>query len=303
MKSVLVMMSTFNGERCLMRQLNSIFAQEGVIVNLLVRDDGSTDRTLEILKSFQNKYPRQIQLIFGENKGYKQSFLDLLSTAKRFDYYAFSDQDDFWYSKKLFKSIQFAEKIAKQLPILVQCGCDSTDEFLNVRKQKEYLFPVDQSNIKTLISTEHFRGCGMLWNYDLQQILYNKRPKDPNISHDYWVGLIGSLFGKVVYTDEHLFAHIRYEKNQSTDGNRLNGRRERLRLLRKSNSAYMNPSSDLINIYGNYFSKKQFCFLYKCSHYKSNFRFKLSLLFDFGFKRPSLLSTICFKMAILTNKF
>lgn len=65
MKSVLVLLSTYNGERYLEEQLNSILLQREVDVYLLIRDDGSSDNTLYIIKSYLNAYPGKIYFVRG----------------------------------------------------------------------------------------------------------------------------------------------------------------------------------------------------------------------------------------------
>ena len=90
------MMSTFNGERNLVRQVKSILAQRGVRVLLTIRDDGSQERTVSLLKEINRAY-KNVEVVFGENIGYKKSFLSLFDYLnKDADYFAFSDQDDIW---------------------------------------------------------------------------------------------------------------------------------------------------------------------------------------------------------------
>ena len=126
---VLVLMSTYNGERFLKEQIDSILSQEGVDVRLLVSEDGSTDRTWEILEVYASGY-RNIVITRGENVGFVKSFSALVRMAldytnmeeavqttptedcsiktqspnlggEREMFYAFADQDDIWMPKKL----------------------------------------------------------------------------------------------------------------------------------------------------------------------------------------------------------
>lgn len=104
---VCVLMSTYNGEKFLEEQLESIFNQKGVEILLLVRDDASTDKTVEILRKFRNKYLGQMVILEGKNNiGWRASFLTLLYKAKEYScpYYAFSDQDDVWLENKLYSA-------------------------------------------------------------------------------------------------------------------------------------------------------------------------------------------------------
>ena len=83
METVQVLMSTYNGERFLKQQLDSILSQRGVNVYLLVRDDGSKDGTLSILNDYSKKYTN-IEIIEGNNIGACKSFFELIFLMERF---------------------------------------------------------------------------------------------------------------------------------------------------------------------------------------------------------------------------
>ena len=104
MEKVCVLMSTYNGEKYLKEQLDSILNQNSIIVDILIRDDGSTDKTLNILDEYNKKY-NNIRYYTGENLKSAKSFLDLLFTAGEYDYYSFSDQDDVWDRDKLLVAV------------------------------------------------------------------------------------------------------------------------------------------------------------------------------------------------------
>ena len=103
---VLVLMSTYNGERYLKEQILSIINQNFDNISILVRDDGSTDSTIKILESFKKEYGN-IDYYKGDmNVGPAQSFLQLINKAPlEYDYYFLSDQDDFWMPDKVHNAI------------------------------------------------------------------------------------------------------------------------------------------------------------------------------------------------------
>ena len=82
--SGLVLRSTFNGEQYLVEQIESLLAQNSVNVQILVRDDGSTDSTIEILRNYQNR--GLLQFVTGTNTGPARSFLALTILAAEADY-------------------------------------------------------------------------------------------------------------------------------------------------------------------------------------------------------------------------
>lgn len=104
-KSVQVVMSTYNGEKYLKEQIDSILSQEGVDVRLYIRDDGSSDRTTDILASYQEH--KNVKIEKGNNLGFAKSFLTALDECDEADYYAFSDQDDVWEKDKLSTAMYF----------------------------------------------------------------------------------------------------------------------------------------------------------------------------------------------------
>lgn len=106
--SVLVLMATFNGERFIEEQLESVFAQQNVSVEVLVRDDGSVDDTLTILEKLRAQ--RQLTLVqrtLGTG-GVCRNFMELikLSEQHQFEYLAFCDQDDVWHPLHCSRGIQ-----------------------------------------------------------------------------------------------------------------------------------------------------------------------------------------------------
>lgn len=109
-------MTTYNGEKYLKEQLDSLLKQVGVSVKILVRDDGSTDQTKSILDTYQKK--GLIDWYCGEHLNAPRGFLDLINRAPNADYYAFCDQDDVWDSDKLFIAVNLLSQYDDKLPLL-----------------------------------------------------------------------------------------------------------------------------------------------------------------------------------------
>ena len=97
---VAVLMSTYNGEKYIREQIDSILEQSGNFdLDLWVRDDGSKDSTQQILQEYAQQ--RKLHWYTGENLGAAHSFIDLVRKCKGYDYYAFADQDDYWMTNKI----------------------------------------------------------------------------------------------------------------------------------------------------------------------------------------------------------
>lgn len=201
---VLVLMSTFNGEAYLKKQLDSILHQEKVKVYLMVRDDGSTDHTCEILADYAERYPN-MEWHASENVGFVRSFSILAEKALAFpeliDYYAFSDQDDIWMPNKLKTACRYLEDLNKDTPLLFSSNSLFVDDSMNVlgtfhretphyTKQNVMIYPTEQ-------------GCSMVFNRSALE-LYDANPPQ-NAWHDRWLCLICNFLGKSVYCQSPLF--------------------------------------------------------------------------------------------------
>ena len=101
---IIVLMSAYNGEAYIRQQIDSVLNQDiDAQLQLLVRDDGSTDSTRAILDAYQNA--GKLTWYAGENLGPARSFWQLLQNAPEADYYAFCDQDDVWLPEKLSRAV------------------------------------------------------------------------------------------------------------------------------------------------------------------------------------------------------
>lgn len=110
---VLILLSTFNGEKFISQLLESLSRQKEVNISVLVRDDGSTDRTIDFLHNYAGKL--KLNVIEGNNIGLDASFKLLMNESKKydFDYIAFCDQDDIWMPDKLIRAILMIQSSGK----------------------------------------------------------------------------------------------------------------------------------------------------------------------------------------------
>ena len=168
---VVILMSTYNGEKYLREQLDSILAlnTENMKIDLLVRDDGSKDSTKDILQDYAEKY-EQIKWYSGKNKGPAYSFIELLNKVNGYDYYAFCDQDDVWKKEKIKAAID-KMKYTISSPTLYFSAVDIVDQNLNnIMKTKwDFKFSIENSFI-----INPAMGCTMILNEELKKIICDK---------------------------------------------------------------------------------------------------------------------------------
>lgn len=220
MKSIAVLMSTYNGEKYLREQIESILAQVGVAVELFVRDDGSKDGTEKILAEFATNNAH-VHYGMCKNVGVGNSFMNLLYSAPdTFDYYAFSDQDDIWLPEKLSEAIKTLEESGALLYASNQECVDKDGNRLGLRYaegREIFLSPV-QIMEKNMIS-----GCTMVFGKDFRDILVEikNRPAEAllrNRIHDVWLAEVAAVCGKIIY-DKRAFIRYRQHENNVVGAN------------------------------------------------------------------------------------
>jgi glycosyltransferase involved in cell wall biosynthesis len=300
---VLILMSTYNGSRNIIRQVESIFKQVEVEVSIYIRDDGSDIETISVLKKLEEIHKGRLNIEFGENIGWKRSFLELVYNSDLdYDYYGFSDQDDIWMEDKLQSCIHLMELDTKEGLKLAHCNSLSVDEYLQLREEQEKRIPCPPS-YKSAIATEYFQGCGMVWNLNAMKLIKQYKPQNMNLAHDYWVGLICYMFGNIYFCEAAKFYHVRYGNNSSEDGNVFKGRMNRLKGILRKDNIYMNPAEDLCIGYMQLLENDVQLFLTRVSTYKHNKKNKMQTLLDKDFRRPTKYATLLFKISILLNLY
>jgi glycosyltransferase involved in cell wall biosynthesis len=199
--SVQILLSTFEGERFLAPLLDSLLAQDHGSVEILVRDDGSTDGTLELLRS------RGLDAERGEHVGFVQSFAALLARANA-DHVAFCDQDDVWLPDKLSRAIGRLEDVSG--PALYCGRLAVVDE----RVEPLGLSPLPRRGLSfaNALVESQAAGCTIVLNRPARELLGEFPPEV--VSHDWWAYLVLSAFGEIVY-DPHPAILFRKHKGQA----------------------------------------------------------------------------------------
>lgn len=218
MKTVIVVISTYNGAKYIERQLNSIFNQVNVDVRVLVRDDCSKDDTVEVIQKYAQKHPKnKIEIVNGKNVGFAKSFWLGLSRCGEADYYAFADQDDVWKPNKLICCINAMQE-ENQIPQLAYCKMQRSDVQLNrLDEQVEILKPEQLTKKLTLIKTYNY-GAATVINKSAKKLVCRLWPEVDDLPHDMWIGTLCYWFGKVYYVDEELYYWIRYDTSVTGEG-------------------------------------------------------------------------------------
>lgn len=293
---ICVLMSTYNGEKYLAEQIDSILAQKGLKVHLLVRDDASSDKTCEILERYCEQ--GKLQWYSGDNLGAARSFWDLIKKAPDADYYAFSDQDDIWDTNKLVSAINWIKKIRFAKPILYFSNktlVDSECKLLHIKDE-----PVRGTTLEYSLLKGFASGCTMVFN----RCLYLELSKyDPEIMtmHDSWVLKVAGAVGTVVYDKTPYIFYRQHGKN--TVGNQT-----RIKQLKRQIKNIINYRKDdmrstmaqqLLQNYREQMGQQDIKYCTYLANVRKSFYCRLQLFFSCYFKTQHPLDIIFYKIFIL----
>lgn len=217
MPKITILLSTYNGEEYLKEQLDSLFIQTYKNIEIIVRDDGSSDKTLEMLKFYDIKL-----LSSNGNIGIKKSFETLLRYAcenSDAEYFMFCDQDDVWNQDKIEKTLEKMKELenlyGNNIPLLVHTDLEVVDENLKTISssmwKSQHINPKSNSLNKLLIQNI-ITGCTTMIN---RTTVLKSLPISLNaIMHDWWIGLFVASFGKIGFLEE---ATIKYRQHGKND--------------------------------------------------------------------------------------
>lgn len=214
---ITVLLAVYNGEKYLKEQIESILNQSVKDVKIVIRDDGSTDNSGEIIESYCREYPDRISCIKGEATGSAQkNFAELLKNCDS-DYIMFCDQDDVWLSDKIEKTYNAMVEAEQndETPVLVHTDlkvvddklCEISPSFFDFQKliQKDITLP-------KLLVQNYVTGCTIMINRALKEKCGDI--PDECIMHDWWLALVAVLFGKLVCVNEATMLYRQHAANQ-----------------------------------------------------------------------------------------
>lgn len=298
-EKVQVLLSYYNGENYIEEQLNSILNQTGsFLLSVLIRDDGSIHKITESLSE-----KKDIYLFQEENIGVTNSFFKLLSYSDdRADYFAFSDQDDYWEPNKLEVAISKLRNVKG--PALYFGKTQITDDKLSPISLDNFengRFSFGRSIIKN-----NCIGCTMVFNKALRDILFSLNIsliENSRILHDNLIYSICLGIGGYVYFDNN--PYILYRQHEK---NVVGNRRSILKKI-KANGIFNRDcirskyALSLYNLCFSYFEKDSQDLLVHIISYKTSISSKLFLLFSNFYDSRSILERINIFFVVLFNRF
>ena len=212
---IAILMATYNGERYIKEQLDSLTRQTYPHWHLYIHDDGSTDHTPEIIRTFAQEHPHINILEYESQKGAKDNFLSLMKKVEA-DYYMFADQDDVWHEEKIEISLDRMKELESQhpkKPIIVYTDLYVADASLQIVEESFWkmsnIHPSLLTRFQDLAATTPITGSTMLFNQEAKAATVF--PATHATMHDAWItacvlrcgGLIEAIPKPLVFYRQH----------------------------------------------------------------------------------------------------
>lgn len=218
-----IVMCTYNGEKYIAEQIDSLFDNDFKDWELIISDDRSMDGTISIAENYRLRYQGRIKInINKERKGVVENFLSAAYKAAEnitdSDYVMFCDQDDVWNCDKISKTlkgmIELGSDYGNNIPLLVCTDACVADDRLNVINEsfmKMNHYNINRMDMPHLMMENKVQGCTVMINRRLARML-DRLPVNATM-HDAWLALIAAAFGKIKYIDEPTMKYRQHGNN------------------------------------------------------------------------------------------
>lgn len=211
-KKIDILMATYNGEKYLAEQLDSIINQTYHNWNLLIRDDNSTDRTLEIIQDYQKKDNRIKLLKDNEgNLGIVKNFEELLKNSES-EFIMFSDQDDIWIENKLDVYLKTAEKIKIKGFLLHSDAILFDKNKSNILKDTFIFKKAINKGLENVFFNYFVQGATILISKEIKNFIL-PFPKEVYL-HDRYIHIVAELFFERIFINQPLIYYRQHDNNQ-----------------------------------------------------------------------------------------
>lgn len=205
MKKISVCMATYNGEKYIREQLNSILNQTITVDEIIVSDDNSTDLTVKIIEELNDS---RVKIIYNKSKGFVSNFENALENSTG-DYIFLADQDDIWDEKKVEIVIPFFREydLINHDSYIVDKNGEKLieDSYFEIMKSRKGI-------IKNIVRNTYL-GCCMAFKREVLKKALKFSSK--NVAHDIWIGIVAEKFGKTFFLEEKLLKYRRHGDNAS----------------------------------------------------------------------------------------
>jgi glycosyltransferase involved in cell wall biosynthesis len=297
---VTVLLSTYNGGQFLQEQLDSLYAQTYPHVKILVRDDGSSDSTREILADAQLK--GLIDKLEGHtNLGVTRSFFALLAHAAQTKtaYVAFCDQDDVWQANKIERAVSLLSSISDR-PALYCSQVEVVTEQLQILELSAKPRKIGFGNA---LVENIAMGCTIVMNRKAIDLLCQQALPNEVCIHDWWCYLVISCFGEVIFDDHALIKYRQHDSNvigMATDY--LAVLKRKLVRLRNGKSWISDQTAIFLQLFADQLSPDRRELVELVCKAKSSYWYRLRLALSGAIWRQKYMDNLILRFFILMNR-
>ena len=303
MDRVTIIMATYNGEKYLEEQIESILSSTYREFKLYIVDDGSKDSTMEILNRYKMRYPDIIHISRNEtNMGVTLNFLNAIIKTTS-EYIMLCDQDDVWKKDKIARTMkrmkQMEVQFGKDMPVAVFTDAYVTDSRLNIIHESFFrsgrLNP-GLTDLPHMLMENKLIGCTVMINGAVRKILQSKPLPKHARYHDGWLGLIAASFGKISFIPEPTLFYRQHEGN--VVGNRgfyayIIDRISNLRKQKEALTALQAQAREFADLYRDYFDGRKLDLIMRFSNLsKESFIKRRLLILRYGYLKSGIIRNI-----------
>ncbi|MDR0924966.1 MAG: glycosyltransferase family 2 protein [Hungatella sp.] len=217
---VSVLLASYNGEKYIREQLDSILSQTFSDLSIVISDDLSTDGTPSIIREYEEQYPGRVRSLKNrERSGSAQNNFFRLLTSVSDEYVMLCDQDDVWLPDKAEVTLREMKRLeaawGAEVPLLVHGDLSVTDKTGNIlhNSMAEYQkIAVHNNRFSHYLVENNITGNTVMINRAFLRF-FAEIPKEC-VMHDWWLGLLASCFGRISYIDRPLVLYRQHGENQ-----------------------------------------------------------------------------------------
>jgi glycosyltransferase involved in cell wall biosynthesis len=217
---ITVLLASYNGEKYIGQQLDSVLAQTVDDLRIVISDDVSSDRTREIIEEYQIRFPDKVTSleVTEPSGGAAANFFRLLSSVSD-DYVMLCDQDDIWLPDKVEKTLErmkaMENRYGKDKPILVHTDLSITDSegtILHQSMARYQKIASDHNSLNHYLVENNITGNTVMINRAFTGF-FTYIPEECSM-HDWWLGLLASSFGEISYVNQPLVLYRQHGNNE-----------------------------------------------------------------------------------------
>lgn len=252
---IAIVLSVYNGEKYLAEQIDSLLSQSYSNTVIVIRDDGSVDRSFAIAQEYATEHPGRFHVLEldAENKGASGGFAYLVEyviankqvLGLEKAYLMFCDQDDVWFANKVevqINAMLVAELANIDSPILIHSDLEVVSSEKKLIAESFITFQgleIHRNKFPNLVISNLITGCTALLN---EALALRAMPiSDKAIMHDWWLGIVAAAFGKIIFLDMPLIHYRQHENNTIGAKKFVSPSLTKLSLWRRVLSSKANP--------------------------------------------------------------